>query len=151
MDPTTSVQSATVWRISRLQMSAVTSNPNIFPGLSCTLVNFVAKIVFLKLRTETIDLCVWRWLLQSIEVISPRLLTALFAGYVESVLVDVGSGTMCKECGKILMHRFDARRHVKMAHFHQQSYDCEVCGKRQKHIWALRDHMRKTHGQYVTK
>ncbi|XP_023339257.1 protein tramtrack, beta isoform isoform X34 [Eurytemora carolleeae] len=67
-------------------------------------------------------------------------------GIVENLLVDVGSGTMCKECGKILMHRFDARRHVRMTHFQHQAYDCEICGKRQKHIWALGDHMRKSHG-----
>lgn len=70
----------------------------------------------------------------------------MFLGIVENLLVDVGSGTMCKECGKILMHRFDARRHVRMTHFQHKAYDCEICGKRQKHIWALGDHMRKSHG-----
>ena len=71
---------------------------------------------------------------------------------IESLLVTMaGGGTMCGKCGKVLSHRYDARRHVRISHFSQDQYECEDCGKVLKHYWAYGDHMRKTHGKYVKK
>ena len=66
------------------------------------------------------------------------------------MLRDSDGGTVCLICGKKMSYRHDARRHFKMQHLTSETVlECELCGKIQKHHWALGDHMRKVHGQYV--
>jgi hypothetical protein len=73
-------------------------------------------------------------------------------GEIETMLRESEGGTVCMVCGKTMAYRHDARRHFRMQHLQPDSLlACQICGKVQKHHWALGDHMRKVRGQYAKK
>ena len=66
-------------------------------------------------------------------------------GSVYDYIQEVDGGYMCVICSKIIKFRSDAYRHIRMKHTESnEEVDCQICGKTQKHHWALGDHMRKT-------
>ena len=69
-------------------------------------------------------------------------------GSVHDYIQEVDGGYMCLICSKIIKFKSDAYRHIRMKHTDSNDQvDCHICGKTQKHHWALGDHMRKCHGQ----
>ena len=72
----------------------------------------------------------------------------LLIGY-SSYVLKTGSGFTCAECGKEFNDQSNCRRHVKISHNHfVGELSCEYCHKAFKNNYALKDHLRKTHGVY---
>jgi hypothetical protein len=68
---------------------------------------------------------------------------------LNSYVLKTGSGFTCVECGKEFNDKSNCRRHAKISHnlFVGELF-WEYCHKAYKNNYALKDHLRKTHGVY---
>ena len=132
------------FRTSRQQMSEITLNLFISQTLLPTLVNCATSL----LQPEMPSIFTYPELTKLKHNCFYLLPSLIGAASTNDWLREAEGGTMCVLCSRVMKHRQDAVRHVRLKHSstHEEVH-CEICGKVLKHHWALGDHMRKTHGQ----
>jgi uncharacterized Zn-finger protein len=57
-------------------------------------------------------------------------------------------GGKCLVCGRSFTLFSNAKRHFRLVHLEEQSYECHICQKFYKGELGLRQHLRHTHGIY---
>nr|CAH7735829.1 unnamed protein product [Callosobruchus chinensis] len=62
-----------------------------------------------------------------------------------------GKRFQCKRCAKLYKNKISLTRHERYECQKLPKFSCEVCDYKAKHMFTLKDHMRKLHSDFQSK